>query len=299
MSSTKTNSNIYNDEIDVGKYLQVLWKRRVIILIFTLVCAVSAGILSFLTPKTYQSELLLRIGKIGNVGNVGSIAIENEAMVVELIKSKTFLATVIKKYLKEMQARNIDPKELKELNVKATFEKDIQGIRKTEMVKIQAEANSPQQAAEIVNAIANEVITRHKEKFENAESILMKIEGDLDIQILASEKQIEELKKIISRIERDPKVDAPAVILLRANLNDTENSLTSLKQKQGNLKMARSILYTQNTNVTDPPVIPEKPIKPRKAIYIAIGTLIGLMLGIFWALVVKPLDSHNDKQKEI
>jgi uncharacterized protein involved in exopolysaccharide biosynthesis len=293
MSSDKKDSNIYRDEIDIGKYFQVLWKRKATILIFTLICAVSAGIVSFFLPKTYQSELLLRIGNVGNVGNVGnpsSTTIENEAIVVELIKSKSFLFAVFNKYLKKTEGRDIAPKEM---NVKATFERDIRGGRSIPLIRIQAEGKTPQETVDFVNAISHEIISRHKKKFDNAVSLLNRMEEDFNSQIVASEKQIEELRRIIANVEKNPKVDAPAVILLLANLNDRENLLTSLKQRLGNLKLAKSPLFTENTSVMDPPVIPEKPIKPRKVFNIAVGTLIGLMLGIFWALGVESLNSKG------
>jgi len=309
MNSDERRSGIYEDEINLGKYFQVLWKRKVVILFVTLFCAFFAGVISFILPKSYQSELLIKIGSVGSIGDVGGMGnvgdvksfanmsatlIENEAMVIELIKSKSFLTTVIGKYL-EKWGKDIDPKEL---NVKATFEKDIRGGRGPQLIRIQAEGKSPQQAVEVVNAIASEVISRHKEKFEKAVSILKKMEEDLNIQIAASEKQVEELKKIILSVGGGPKMDVPAVILLRANLNDRENWLTVLTQRVANLRLASSALHTENTKVTDPPVIPAKPVKPRKAINVAIGAFIGLMLSIFWALGAESLDSKKAKQKE-
>jgi uncharacterized protein involved in exopolysaccharide biosynthesis len=310
MNTDERYSKIYEDEIDLSKYLQVIWKRRVVILFVTLFCAVFAGAISLILPKSYQSELLIKIGSVGNIGDVGSIGnvgnvgnvgnmsttlIENEIMVIELIKSKSFLTTVINKNPNRW-GRLIDPKEL---NVKATVKKSTALEKHSWMVNIQAEGRSPQQAVEIVNAIANEVILRHKEKFDSAVAILEKMEEDLNIQIGASEKQVEELKKIIMSVGGGPKMDVPAVILLRANLNDRENWLTFLKQRIGNLRLATSALYTENTKVTDPPVIPEKPVKPRKAFNIAIGTVIGLIISIFWAFGVEFLDSWKSKQKKI
>lgn len=98
------------------------------------------------------------------------------------------------------------------------------------------------------------------------------------------------LKKIITKVQENPKVDAPAVILLRAILNDRETLLTSLKQRISIIKLAKSPPRKEYTVVTDPPIIPEKPFKPRKAINIAIGTVIGLIISIFWAFGVESLD---------
>jgi capsular polysaccharide biosynthesis protein len=301
MNTDERYSKIYEDEIDLWKYFQALWKRRVVILFATLFCAVFAGVISFILPKSYQSELLIKIGSVGSIGNAGNVGnvftthIENEIMIVELINSKSFLTTVINKNLNRW-GRLIDPKELK---VKATVKKSTSLAQQSWMVKIQAEGRSPQQAVEIVNAIASEVIFRHKEKFDSTVAILKKMEENLNIQIGASEKQIEELKKILMSVRGGQKMDISAVILLRANLSDRENYLTFLKQRVENLKLASSALYTENTKVTDPPVMPEKPVKPKKAINIAMGTVFGLIISIFWAFGVESLDSWRSKQKKI
>jgi LPS O-antigen subunit length determinant protein (WzzB/FepE family) len=75
--------------------------------------------------------------------------------------------------------------------------------------------------------------------------------------------------------------------------------LTSLRQRMMDLNLAKSALRTEYTVVTDPPLMPEKPVRPRKAINVAMGAVIGLILSIFWAFGVESLDSWRSKQKKI
>ncbi|MDD5450340.1 MAG: Wzz/FepE/Etk N-terminal domain-containing protein [Desulfovibrionales bacterium] len=69
MNTNERLPDIYEDEIDLWAYLEVLWKRKALILSITLLCAISAAGISFLLPKSYCSELILKIGSIGNVGS--------------------------------------------------------------------------------------------------------------------------------------------------------------------------------------------------------------------------------------
>jgi LPS O-antigen subunit length determinant protein (WzzB/FepE family) len=103
------------DEIDLWAYLEVLWKRKVFILSITFLFAISAAVISFLLPKSYRSELILKIGSVGNMGteSVVSTVIDDVNNVAAHIKSKPFLATVIQK-------NGFKPKHL---NVKAFVEK--------------------------------------------------------------------------------------------------------------------------------------------------------------------------------
>jgi uncharacterized protein involved in exopolysaccharide biosynthesis len=273
------------DDIDPWKYLQVLWKRRGIILSVILLCIFIAVIISLFLPKRYQSELLLKVGNVGNVRNVEAIStpIENEKAVVELIKSKPFLVTVINKNL-DKWGKSISPKEL---NLKVTLEGD------SRLIRIRAEGKSPQQSVEIVNAIAGEIIIRHKNKYDNAMAILKKMEDDLSIQITSLEKQIEELRKIMTKIQASPDLNISTLILILNFRNSREDTLISLQQKMRDINLARSVPRSENTTVIDPPLIPKNPIWPRMTQNIIIGGIIGLMISVFWTLAADILDPRR------
>src|SRR4030042_2152231 len=132
MNTDEKYSKIYEDEIDLSKYLQVIWKRRAGILFVILLCAIFAGLISFLLPKSYQSQIFLKVGTLGVIGSNESEyrsketqyrfkeivyrVIEDPIVVTELIKSKPFINTAINRGLKKEEK----PINIKELNVKAT-----------------------------------------------------------------------------------------------------------------------------------------------------------------------------------
>jgi len=195
MNTDERYSKTYKDEIDLSKYLHVIWKRRVAILVVTLLCAIFAGVISFLLPKSYQSEIFVKIGTLGVIGSNESEYrsketqyrfkeivyrnIEEVIVVTELINSKPFLNTVINKNLKKGEK----PLSPRELNVKATSKKI------SRLIKIKAEGRSPKEAVDIINAIANEVVLRHKEKTDSTMAIFKKMEEDLNVQIDVSENR--------------------------------------------------------------------------------------------------------------
>jgi len=129
MNTNERLSDIYEDEIDLWAYLGVLWKRKVLILSITLFSVILALAISLLLPKSYRSELILKIGSIGNVGSesMASTSIDDVNNVAALIKSKSFLATVIQK-------NGFKPKHL---NINASVE------RNTNLINIRVEAESP------------------------------------------------------------------------------------------------------------------------------------------------------------
>jgi uncharacterized protein involved in exopolysaccharide biosynthesis len=52
------------DTIDLVDYLRVIWKRKGLIIVGTLVCMVAAGVASLMLPEIYRAEALIKIGKI-------------------------------------------------------------------------------------------------------------------------------------------------------------------------------------------------------------------------------------------
>ncbi len=51
------------DTIELVDYLRVIWKRKILIIVGTLVCMVAAAVISLRLPEIYRAEALISIGK--------------------------------------------------------------------------------------------------------------------------------------------------------------------------------------------------------------------------------------------
>ncbi len=51
------------DTIELVDYLRVIWKRKGLIIVGTLVCMVAAGVVSLRLPEIYRVKALISIGK--------------------------------------------------------------------------------------------------------------------------------------------------------------------------------------------------------------------------------------------
>lgn len=291
MSTDERLPNVQEDEIELWPYLEALWKRKVFVLSMTLSFTILALITSFLLPRSYRSEVVLKIGSIGNIGSIGSTgavstSIDDENNVAALVRSRPFLATVIHNKALKKGDKLLKPEEIM---VKTSIEKN------THLINIQAEAESPDEAVMIVNAVAGEVIERHKAKYDQAMGIVNEMEKDLQVQIAASEAGIAAFKESLDKIHRNPGVNAPAIILLKANLNDNENRLSSLKQRLREVQLANSPLRSENTRIVDPAILPEIPVRPNKRLILFLGACSGFMIGILSAFVQ---ESYVRRKKE-
>ena len=55
------------DTVELIDYLRVIWKRKILIIVGTLVCIVAGGVMTLRLPVTYHAEVLMRIGKTVNI----------------------------------------------------------------------------------------------------------------------------------------------------------------------------------------------------------------------------------------
>ena len=53
----------YENEVDLIEYFNVLWKRRGLIIVPTILLAVVAGIVSFVIPSKWEIDAIIQPGK--------------------------------------------------------------------------------------------------------------------------------------------------------------------------------------------------------------------------------------------
>ena len=82
------------DEIYLKDIVQVLLKRKWFIVIGTVIIMALAGVISILIPPTYQSSIMLEIGKIylpSSPITTPGMPLEEGTIIAELIKGEVFL----------------------------------------------------------------------------------------------------------------------------------------------------------------------------------------------------------------
>jgi len=82
------------DNIELIDYLRVIWKRKILICVGTLVCSVVIGVVAITRPvvTTYRANALLRIGKAARLNNFNSFPnfseIEDSATMARALPTK-------------------------------------------------------------------------------------------------------------------------------------------------------------------------------------------------------------------
>jgi uncharacterized protein involved in exopolysaccharide biosynthesis len=156
------------EEIDLMDYVKVLFERKWLILVVFFGAAIVAGIFSFISPRVYQVNTVLEIGKID------SELLEQPAQLIEKIKGDVYKSFIQGK---------LNVSEEKYPQIKAENPKD------TNLIKIEIESERPELAKNILTEINNLILKEHQEQFEKRKSKIEENIKEIQSELTLLEKQ--------------------------------------------------------------------------------------------------------------
>jgi capsular polysaccharide biosynthesis protein len=263
---------IQEEEIDLREYINVLLKRKGIIILIFLIAVITTAIVSyFVISPIYQSSMVFCVAKIDDQPVI------NITETLEIMKSNIVLDEVINRMGLEGTT--------KQLSSQITTE----SLKGTNFIEVSVAADSPERAKNLVENIVEVFIEQNQSEYHE----IVKLVGD---RLKIIEKQIAEFEKNIQEIEKTKKKIATAEelsegerqfqtsLLLSSSVTERElhNTLSeqanSLKVSLKNCEDFKIINYTQ---------LPVAPIKPNIKLNILIAGVLGLFVGIFVAFFLE------------
>ena len=232
-STVHGEPDIYEDEIDLRQYFDVIVKRKKLILIVFFVCTVLTAIVSVLSPKTYQatSSIMVLPSKIQTMLSPSRISLDFEKTeqgkymtetpkpTISISTHKTLLKsnTVLQKLMDRLKPTGTVDEELtiEELLQKLKVKQDAE---ETNVLQLVAKDRDPDKAKDTVNIWAEEYVKYSLEliggevlgsgefvleQFKRTEDDLAKADAavkDFDVKERLSLMQIE-LKESKSQLE--------------------------------------------------------------------------------------------------
>jgi len=197
-----------DDEIQLIDLLLVLWKRKWLIIIGTLICLIAAGITAFIMPKIYEVSSSVEVGKVEDR------FVEEAPVISQKIKS----ASLKDKIVQEVSIP------LEEISAEDFFKISSEGGKESLVATTKIETDRPDQGIKILEIINQAILKDHQEKIDEAKKeILDKIILNQN-KIKDTQAQIESLKKELS----------DKIILNQNKIKDTQAQIESLKKELSN-----------------------------------------------------------------
>jgi capsular exopolysaccharide synthesis family protein len=250
--------------IDLRGYLDILRRRKLIIIISVCVTVGASLVVSFLTTPVYQAEARLLI----EPSNSNQIFSQNSGSSSFDAQRETATAT------EELQAGPVQDKVRQNLGKVPSIKASVVDL--TNVVSIKARSTSRATAAAIANAYANSYVEVRRSQ-------------DLNDNLAASAQlrtQIDDLEREIAGLA--PGAQRDALISTQA----------AFKQQLDQLQV-RASLDTGNARIVSPATKPVTPVEPRKTRSALLAFVLGLILGIGVAFAVEHFDDSLNGMEDL
>jgi len=260
METQDKGTVVYDDEINLYDYWKVIVKRKRLIIGLFLVAVLASAIISFLMPKIYRGEVVLKLPAL--------TAKELLSIIGKIDAEK------IKKFLPTTQHLITD--------IKLTALKD-----STDKLQLIIEAKNtdalPQAAAELVVYLNNFTII--KRAVEEERERLIKQSEEISKVIEVSGELIRTYKKLL---------ESGRLITVGFNPIELEKRVSDLKIER--LAIEQVLNRPKGVEMLEKPYILKNPVKPKIKMNIALAGIASLFAGIFLAFFAEYVERIRGKE---
>jgi uncharacterized protein involved in exopolysaccharide biosynthesis len=102
------------------------------------------------------------------------------------------------------------------------------------------------------------------------------------------------MKRVMKRITETPGVDATALILLQANIEDRDRNVADLRRELKESRLSR--LVSKNTSVIAADAPPKHAVKPRIKLNVVLAGTLGLMMFTFVAFFMEYIEKARSER---
>lgn len=274
--------------MELRRYLEILARRKWIIIIVAIVTIEIVVVASSLMVPVYSASTLVRIAQ-GQDGSINYVQLEySDRLIntnVQLLQSRPFLEEVILRL-----SLPLSPAELsKQVNVQA--------LPNTELIEITAQGNTGVTAANIAETLAALLIEEQSSLFagpgksarESLQEQLVIIEEDLQ----ANRNQLKDMLGGAAGL-----VQLGSIEDLSTRIRIQEETYAMLLDENDRIRISEG-LRANSISVVEPAIAPISPSKPNIPVNVALSVIVGLSAGIGLAFLFDNLDTRIHSSEDL
>lgn len=256
----------------IGNGLHVVWKSRRLIISTFLIAALVAGLAAFMMTPIYRASCIIALG------NYGDPIYTNNVTATEILISDEYLMEAIDRLDLE-----VPPEKFNEFREGIEITRNING----NIFELSIETPDLQNATLIIKQIVSIYLNRSEENYNKYNKSLS------DRMVITQEnldtinKDINQTRDVLRNIDKIPGITQEQLELSHSrtleNLQNAESRRAGLLDQYLELKRQRD--FMENARILLMSEEPTEPIWPPKARIIAIGGMLGLLVGIFMAFL--------------
>ncbi len=308
------------DELDLSHYLDVLLRRRWIVASAALIVFVSTALVTFTMRPVYQAGAMLIIEKERSgetAAPAGSFIVNSDddyyQTQYKLLQSETLLRRV---YTELNLAQTED---FKGPHGFENFQKaiSISPVLRSRLVYVRAQSHDAALAAAAANRLSADFVD---ENLENqlfiSKEVLHALQSDgagsgsaadslpavVDNKLIQTLKgEYADLQAKHAELSQRYTARYPMIVQITSQMNALRDQIqTETARVVSSMKTELSgQLKGNNVRVIDPADVPQKPVRPRKLLNLALGLLGGLGLGTALAFLIETIDQSVRTQADV
>jgi polysaccharide biosynthesis transport protein len=266
--------------VELKQYFDLLLRWLWLLILGTLLGAVSAFVASSLQHPVYQATSTLLISQAPS----NSASLDYTAMVSNQSLPSTYLQLITTRPVLDAAIQKLG---LTESAIDLAKAIQVSLVSGTQLIKVSVEDRDPQRAADIANTLPA-VFSDNNQAQQAGRYADSKL--SLQTEITNVEGQVADLQRqIVALGDPPPAAQLAALDRLQAALTQLRQSRTTLLSNLDNLKLAEA-QSTNNVIVVESAVVPSSPIRPKTLLNTLLAAVVGLMLAVGVAFLVEYLD---------
>lgn len=265
------NREDYDEEISLFEYLNVIIKRKVLVIIIILISVSVTAFITFRSPKIYQATAVIipasqptqqtGMSALATQFGISTTPVANVSELVKLLKSNILMERVLER--RDLLSIFFKKENLAEMTAEAKIWNGIRNLQsiftvnhnqREGVIELSAEFTDPKIAADIINYMLSELTDYMSSEAKRV-----------------AESNRKYLESLIEK-NSDP--------LIR-------QKIYSLVAQQIETSMMAEVKENFAFKVIDPPKAPDRKIKPKIKKTILLSFVVSLLAGIFIALFVE------------
>jgi uncharacterized protein involved in exopolysaccharide biosynthesis len=242
------------DGISLVDIWLVLLRRRITLLAIVFSTVAAAGAFSFVSKPIYESRAVLEIGKVGGLGGL-----EEVSAVVRWIREEYALDNPEgHQHFPRIDSVDHSPKTGQNILI------------------ITARDRSAEGAHSFVTGVAARLIGRHRKLYDEGRTAQEARLHELELEIVALKNQASLLGKLTKQLD-----DRGQAAVVAVELSGLLGTLSALRSQRTSLALALSAVQSYPTRLVGQPIPAQKPVRPRPVLFLLVGVVAGLLLGLF------------------
>ena len=268
----------YDPGLDLRAYLEILWRRKWVILITLVATMGLVGVGTYFSTPIYAATALVRVAP-----GSGAYFDYADYLYGETLRN-TYREVATTSHVLEQVGLKLDavaPPRVEQIEVSV--------VEDTELIELRVTDPDPRYAAAVANTLAQTLIAEGRLLSPEGEGSLPAILGSeldqVELEILDMQAEYDEL---LGQASSD--LDRIGDLARRIRLKQDIQATLMERYQQARIDEVRS----QNTvSLIDPAATPTTPVRPRPTVNMAAAGAVGLMSGVALAFLFNSLDREG------